>query len=118
MNITGAVFDGLHNDQICKFNDRSLLAGSGELVEIDFFDGFLDRLDAVGFGITLLLSSINDVLHRAAALGGINGGKFVGDCLFGRNERRNFELGDALDVVEGEHVQRIRHRKKQFVVQP
>ena len=61
---------------------------------------------------------LNDVFHRTAALGGINGGEFVRDGFFGRDQRGDFQLGDALDVVEGEDVERVGHREEQFVFQP
>ena len=31
--------------------------------------------------------------------------------------RRDFQLGDALDVVDGEDVQRVGHRQEQLVLQ-
>ena len=120
VNVAGAVLDGLDDDEIGEFDDRRFSAGGGELVKVDFFDPFLDGFDGVGFsvGFALLLGVLNDVFHRTAALGGINGVQLVNDGFLGRDERGHFEFGDALDVVEGENVQRVGHREEQPVFQP
>ena len=39
------------------------------------------------------------------------------DRLFGGDERRDFQPGDAFDVVEREDVERVGHREEQLVVQ-
>ena len=58
-----------------------------------------------GFAVGLLFRRVlDDGFHRAAALGGINGGEFVRDGLFGRNQRGDFKFGDAFDVIKGEDV--------------
>ena len=78
----------------------------------------LDSLDAVRvrLGIALLLRVLDDVLH-AAALGGIEVVELVEDGLFGGDQRRDLQLGDAPDVVDGQHVQRVGHRQEQLVLQ-
>ena len=87
---------------------------------LTFFDGFLGglrRCRLLRVGIPFFLGVLDDVLH-AAALGGIEVVQLVDDRLFGGDHRRDFQLGDALDVVNGQHVQRVGHRQEQFVFQP
>ena len=78
-------------------------AGSGQFVEADIFDRFADVFDGVGLvlGVPLFLRILDDVFHRTA-FGGVNGVELVGDGLFGGDERSDFQLGDALDVVDGQ----------------
>ena len=38
VNVAGAVFDGLDEDEVGQLDDRRFFAGGGELVEVDFFD--------------------------------------------------------------------------------
>ena len=65
MNVAGAVFDGLDNDEIGEFDDRRFSAGGGELIQVDLFDPLLDGFDGVGFsvGFALLLGVLNDIFH-------------------------------------------------------
>ena len=43
--------------------------------------------------------------------------ELVDDRLFGGDQRGDFELGDALDVIHGEDVERVGHRQEQLVLQ-
>ena len=119
VDVAGAVFDRLDQDEVGQFDDRGFLAGSRQLVQIDFLNRFLGNLDAVGvgLGIALLLGVLDDVLH-AAALGGVDVVELVEDRLFRGDQRRHFEPGDAPDIVDGQHIQRIGHRQEQLVLQP
>jgi hypothetical protein len=59
VNVAGAVFDGLDDDEVGQLDDRRFLAGGGELVEVDFFDRLLDGFDGVGvrLGLAFFLAS-------------------------------------------------------------
>ena len=75
------------------------------------------RLSASASASRLLLRVLDDVLH-GAALGGVNGVQLVDDGLFRGDQRRDFQLGDALDIVHGQDVERVGHGQEQLVVQP
>ena len=115
VDVARAVFDGLDENQVGQLDDGSFLAGSGELVEVDFLDGFLRELDVVIRNLVfLLVALLDDVLHRSA-LGGIEVVELVDDRFIGSDQRSDFKAGDAADVVDGEHVERIGHRDEQLV---
>ncbi len=40
------------------------------------------------------------------------------DRFFGSDQGGDFQLGDAPDVVDGQHVQRVGHGQEQLVLQP
>ena len=119
VDVAGAVFDGLDQDEVGQLDDRGFLAGGGQLVEVDLLDGFPGDLHAVGVGLrlALLLGVLDDVLH-AAALGGIDVVELVEDGLFRGDQRGDFQPGDAPHVVDGQHVERVGHRQEQLVLQP
>src|SRR6266850_7053399 len=118
MNIARAVLDGLHEDQVRQLDYGGFFARSGKLIEVDFFDGFPGNLDIIRIRIILgfVFGFLNDVLH-AAALGGIDAVEFVDDRLFRSDHGENFEPGNALNVVQGEDVERIGHRQVKPVVE-
>jgi hypothetical protein len=51
MDVAGAVFDRLDEDEVGQFDDGGFLAGGRELVQVDFLDRFLGNLQAVGLRI-------------------------------------------------------------------
>ncbi len=118
VHVAGAVFDGLDDDEIGQLDDGRFFAGSGQLVEVDLVNAFPDRFDGIGIrlGFALFFGVLNDVFH-GTAFGGVNGVELVQDGLFGGDERDDFQVGQALDVVEGEDVERVGHGEEQFVVQ-
>jgi hypothetical protein len=116
VDVAGAVFDGLDQDQVGEFDDGGFFAGGGELVEVDFFEDFLGDFELVGVVGVLFLGVEDDVFH-AGAFGGVECGKFVEDGFFGGDERGDFELGDAADVVNGQDVQGVGHGDEEFVVE-
>ena len=119
VDIAGAVFDCLDQDEVGQFDDRGFLAGGCQLVEIDFLDGIPRNLHAfsVGINIALLLGILDDVLH-AAALGSIDMVQLIEDSLFRCDESRHFQPGDAPNVVNGQNIQRVGHRQEELVFQP
>ena len=119
VDVAGAVFDGLNQDEVGQLDDRGFLAGGRQLVEIDLFDRVPGNLHAVGvrLRIALLLRVLDDVLH-AAALGGVDVVELVEDGFFRGDQGRDLQPGDAPDVVNGQHVQRVGHRQEQLVLQP
>src|SRR6266540_2295419 len=44
--------------------------------------------------------------------------ELVEDGLLGGNHRADIQLGDTLDIVHGQNVQRVGHRQEEFVVHP
>src|SRR5262249_14242352 len=66
VNVARAIFDCLDQDQVGQFDDRSLFAGGGQLIEIDFLDGVTGYLEVLRIGIdniALRLGVLDDVLH-------------------------------------------------------
>ncbi len=53
MDVAGAVFDGLDEDQVGQLDDRGFLARGGELVQVDFFDRLTRDLKMVGLGFVI-----------------------------------------------------------------
>ena len=74
VHVAGAVFDGLDEDQVGQLDDRRLLAGGGQLVEVDLLDGFLDDFEVVGLGLGLAPAFAASWMMSSmrAALGGVN----------------------------------------------
>ncbi len=58
-----------------------------------------------------MMSSMLPLLEASRAL------SFSNDRTLGGNERDHFELGDALDVVNGQDVQWIGHRQEQLIIE-
>src|SRR6266567_461244 len=119
MDVTGALLDRLDEDQIGQFDDGAFFDRKGQFVEVDLLDGFLDGFQGVGAPVVFGLFGgvLDDVLHRAG-LAGVEVVQLVDDGFFGRDQRRDFHLGDAPHVIDGEHIQGIGHRQEQLVLQP
>src|ERR1700722_16348027 len=118
VNIAGAVLDGLDENEVGQFDDGGFFAGGGELVEVDLLHRFFGDFEIVGIGIIVrpFLAFVDDVFH-AAAFGGVDGLELVENGALGGDERKDFKFGDALDVVDGENVERVGHGQEQFIVQ-
>ena len=121
MNVACAVFDRLHDDEVGELDDGRFLRRGGQLVEVHILGHFAGDLQTVGLGVgvgfflRLALGMLDDVLHRAAAP--IQIVELVENGLLRGDHRHDFQLGAALDVVEGQHVERVGHREEQLVVQ-
>ena len=88
------------------------------MIQVHFFNRLAGNLHVVRLGIhvAFFLRIQDEVLH-AAALGGINVVELVDDRFFGRDQRCHFQPRDALDVINGQHVERVGHGQEQLVIQ-
>ena len=117
MNVAGAVFDRLDQNQVGQLDDRRFFAGGGQLVEVDLLDRFRETLDVVGIGSRVppasaaswMMSSMLPLL-AASILLSLSMIAFSEAIM-----RSDFQLGDAPDVVDGQDVQRVGHRQEQLV---
>ena len=118
VDVAGALLDRLDEDQVGQFDDGAFFDRDGQSVEVDLLDGFLDRFQGVGARVVFGLFGgvLDDVLHRAG-FAGFEVMQLVDDGFFGRDHRRDFHLGDAPHVVDGEHIQGVSHRQEQLVFQ-
>ena len=117
VDVAGAVLDSLDKNDVGQLDNGGFLAGSGQLVEIHFLDGFSGELDVVGLGLLGACAGfLDDILH-AAALGGIDAVELIHDRLFRGDQGRDFQTRGALDVVNGENVQRVGHGQEKLVFQ-
>ena len=114
VNVRRFFFDRLRQNQINDLDDRRVFAVVGQPVEIDIFA--LVRLNFDRFG--RLRRFLGDFLHRLADVAGaVHAAERFVDRALGRDHRNDLELDAPFQVVDREHVGRVRHCHKKFSVQ-